>query len=110
VFSTRVLIFNAELNNLAIWFKANKLSLKIKKTNYMIFSNRKKVANEIQNIEIDKSVVTRVKECKFLGVIIDEHLSWTYHINLISSKIDEGIGILCKMSHFTKQTTMETLY
>ena len=87
-------------------------SLNIKKTSSeIIFSNRKKVTNEIQNIEIDNSVVARVRECKFVGVIIDEHLSWTYHINLISSKIAKGIGSLYEMSHYlTKETTKNLFY
>ena len=31
------------------------------------------------NVIIDESIITRVKDCKFLGVIIDENLTWMKH-------------------------------
>ena len=70
---------NEELSKLSLWFKANRLSLNITKTNYMLFSNRKKILNQNMNVIIDESIITRVKDCKFLGVIIDENLTWMKH-------------------------------
>ena len=44
---------NEELSKLSLWFKANRLSLNITKTNYMLFSNRKKILNQNMNVIID---------------------------------------------------------
>ena len=41
------------------------------------------------NIEIK-----RKDSVKFLGVIIDENLSWKNHIEVIENKISENIGVL----------------
>ena len=46
------------------------------------------------NIEIDAKLITKVKEAKSVGVIIDEHLSWSNHIGELSKKISSAIGAL----------------
>ena len=44
------------------------------------------ISDDQINIEIDAKLITKVKEAKSLGVIIDEHLSWSNHIDLLSKK------------------------
>ena len=58
---------NSELRSLNIWLISNKLSLNVAKTKFMV------------NVEIDAKLITKVKEAKSLGVIMDEHLSWSNH-------------------------------
>ena len=63
-----------ELNNIAKLCDANKRTLNLQKTNYMLIKNyqNKAIINmplKIKHIEID-----RVSSMKFLGVHIDEHL------------------------------------
>ena len=43
--------------------------------------------DDLINIEIDAKLITKVKEAKSIGVIIDEHLSWSNHIDARSKKI-----------------------
>ena len=62
---------NSELNKLSTWFKANKLSLNLKKKNFM----HKRTENRTG------------KEMVFLGVVLDEHLSWKSHISQVARKI-----------------------
>ena len=93
-------IANDELTKLSLWFKANKLSLNISKTTYMLFSNRKSIVNEAINVKIDENIIDRVRECKFLGTIIDENLSWKPRISLITGKISKNIGIMFKVGQF----------
>ena len=85
---------NEELSKLSLWFKANRLSLNITKTNYMLFSNRKNILNQNMNVIIDESIITGVKDCKFLGIIIDENLTWIKHINLVpvEPRFNEVVG------------------
>ena len=78
---------NLELNKVSTWFKANKLSLNISKTKYMIFRNEKmtKICNNFE-LFIDGTKLERVgkefetKSFKFVGVHLDETLNWDYHI------------------------------
>ena len=47
---------------------------------------------------------------KFLGVILDNKLSWAYHIQYIKSKIAKGIGVICRARHLLNVKTLCTLY
>lgn len=47
---------------------------------------------------------------KFLGVIIDDKLSWTSHIQYICSKISKGIGIIAKARKYVNNRSLITLY
>ena len=77
----------SEHAGVSCWFKANKLSLNLDKTSYMLFSgkgNRAAVANF--SLHIDNTIIKRVDNCTFLGVYLDENLSWSVHIHKISTK------------------------
>ena len=40
------------------------------------------------------------KTKKYLGMLIDDNLSWKYHIVHLASKIRKTIGIIARLSHF----------
>ena len=97
----------SDLSKFCDWFSANKLSLNISKTNFVVFGPLSKnwdVTIHLNSIKIDK-----VNTSKFLGVYIDSHLSWSDHINSISNKISRGVGILSKLKHFIPRTTLRSL-
>jgi len=54
----------------------------------------------IANIKINHFSLEQVQFAKFLGVYIDEHLSWHKHIQVTSSKISKTNGILNKLNRF----------
>ena len=84
---------NQELALLSRWFKLNKLSLNIKKTNYMLFRTcNNKLDNDL-NISIDGIKLNPVTKTKFLGLIINSTLTWNDHIVMIKSKISKNIGM-----------------
>ena len=57
-----------ELAKLKFWLSANKLSLNVEKTNFMVFSKKKINYNFV--IKIDDKVIDRVIKTKFLGVLL----------------------------------------
>ena len=59
---------------------------------------------------MDNIFVERENVTKFLGILIDENLSWKQHINNISTKISESIGILYKSRGIVKQPLLKQLY
>ena len=68
---------NNELYKVNQWFKANKLSLNLKKTNFIIFAGgNKKYDKEKAKIYINDKATNQVSHTRFLGIIIDENLSW----------------------------------
>ena len=82
-----IAIMNNELTKIVEWLNVNKLSLNVKKTHYMIFSlSRNRNINDTDT-KIIGQMVARVACTNFLGVLIDEKLSWENHIKSIKMKI-----------------------
>ena len=57
-----------------------------------------------------KSPISRVNVTKFLGVNIDEHLTWKDHISVVKSKLSKTIGIMYRASTFLNKSSLFTLY
>lgn len=110
------LTVNNELIKLCDWLTANKLTLNIKKSNFVIFKPyQKKTTLEVNIKMYDNSLQKYVDlECKehvkYLGLLIDSKLSWKCHIDYISTKISKTIGLFSKLRHFVPQDTLITLY
>ena len=52
----------------------------------------------------------RVGSIKFLGVLLDEHLSWKEHIRFTENKIAKNIGLLCRAKPFLGKHSLLKLY
>jgi hypothetical protein len=98
---------NDELDKMCLWFATNRLSLNVKKTNYILFGNNK---YKHVDLKMNGEIIQRVKETKFLGVIITEKMSWENHIKMISSKIGKSAGILVKARTILNELTLLQLY
>src|SRR6218665_2380809 len=103
---------NQELIIIAAWFIANKLSVNLSKTNYVLFrSHRKVVSMSDLKLEIDDKDIMQVTSSKFLGVYIDQHLTWVEHIShILSKEIAKNISILSRIRHFLPKCTLQGLY
>ena len=76
-------VLNRELQNVNIWLKANKLSLNIAKTEFMVIGSRQRLnvnADGNINITINDQSIKKVSETETLGMIIDQHLTWSRHV------------------------------
>ena len=103
-----MLTINNELQKLSVWFRVNKLSLNLDKTNYILFGKRKVSPNF--SIEIDNQSINRFLSTKFVGVQIDSELNWKNHIHFICNKLSKGIGILYKASFMLDTSSLLLLY
>ena len=92
---------NTELNDIFVWLCVNKLALNVKKTKYMLFHYRQRdIGNLIPSLKINDEPVERVTEFNFLGLTIDETLSWHPHVQKISNKISRTLGIIIYFMHY----------
>ena len=106
-------VVNKELNEVSNWFKANKLSVNASKTNYMVLGTPHMTSLktcENFNIVLDNTVLERVKCTKFLGVLIDECLTWKNHIDCISKTISRNTGVMNKLKFIIPSRILKTLY
>ena len=105
-------VINSELKNLNSWLIANRLSLNITKTEFMIIGSRQRM-NATQNdiaIRIRDREINRADVVKSLGMHIDRHLSWSEHIHKISKKISSAIGALKRARPFISCKTAVQVY
>ena len=61
-------------------------------------------------VSLDRSYIRRVKQAKYLGLIVDDKLKWKEHIEFISSKIIRNIGVVKRTRAFIPQHSQQTLY
>ena len=102
---------NTELQNVSNWLAVNMLSLNIKKTKFMVFHPyQKNIENFIPSLKIGGTNIERVKEFNFLGLIIEETLSWKSHVDYISNKISRHIGVLNRLKHFLPTHILRTIH
>jgi hypothetical protein len=103
-------ILNNELHNISIWLKANMLSLNLDKTKFMVVKTRTNQDNFNFMLYIDNHPIEQTKETLFLGVILDEFLSWKPHISYIANKISKSVGIIYKSSFYLSKPLLRSLY
>src|SRR6218665_958040 len=63
------------------WFLANKLSLNLDKTNYILFKSHRKPAPTENRVGLFKFkiLLSQVESTRLLGFHVDQHLTWTTH-------------------------------
>ena len=102
-------LVNQELQKNNEWFEANKLSLNIGKRKYFFFhkpSRKDYLLPLLPRLLIKKHKVERVKSIKFLGVLLDENLSWKDPIKYIENKVAKNIGLLYRAKLFLDKTSL----
>ena len=103
---------NIELRHLYDWLTASKLTLNIKKSNFVIFhSYQKRLAYQpkirIFDNERNKYVNLECKDyIKYLGILIDKNLSWKHHIDVIATKISKSVGLIAKLRPFVPRSIL----
>ena len=61
-------------------------------------------------IYINNTPIPKVKETRFLGIIIDDKLSWSSHINYLHKKLNASIGIISRIRHSIPKEHHKTIY
>lgn len=75
---------NSELINVHTWLSANKLSLNIEKSNFIIFHPPQKILQDISfNVSLKNKQLKREYCIKYLGILIDSHLSWKPQVDFV---------------------------
>ena len=104
---------NSDLEKLRKWLIANKLSLNVAKTEFMLIGSKqmiKNISNLQLNVKIENESIKQVYESKTLGVTIDQHLSWKTNTENICKKITSGISALRRLKEFADKQTLLSVY
>ena len=98
------------MTKLIEWFKANKLSINLGKTKYMIFNPRMINATCTEKIKIGNTTIGKVDEFKFLGIIFDSQLSWKAHASALESKLLMSKFLLKASKNILTQKLLHDVY
>ena len=108
--NTLTTTMNHELIHLDDWLRANRLSLNLEKTKCMFFHNSKIKINNQPRLYIRNHKIDCVRHTNFLGLIIDETLTWREHIKHIKLKISRVTGILYKVRDKLNFNALKSIY
>ena len=101
---------NYDLRKLSMWLRANKLSLNIEKTELVVFRRQNTKLNNSFKIKLDGKRLFPTSSVKYLGVLLDEHLTWSPQISHVQRKLNRAIGILSKLRYQANTDILKTVY
>ena len=101
-----------ELSLINDWLQINKLSLNVDKTKYMIFHNHQKNVSLYKQLtlELNGEKIKRTDTFNFLGIVINEQLTWNSHITHLSSKINPVVGLLHRLKYQLPTKILKMIY
>ena len=105
-------VVNEEFKNVYNWLAVNKLTINIRKSNFVIFHpHQKKITyqpkDQIYNNETNKLECLEHKEyVKYLGILIDKNFSWRNQIDPLILKISKAVGMIAKLRHFVPRNIL----
>ena len=84
-----------ELSKVSQWLAANKLSLNVAKTKFVVVHMHQKGVT-YPDLYLNGNKIERVTQFNYLGLILQANLSW--NISHISLKVSKTIGIMIKIN------------
>ena len=97
------------LTSLTNWFNANKLTLKLAKNSYSIFSKRK-IPEQLNSIKINAENIYRVDAVKYLGLTLDDKLNWEKHVEELCQKLTKTINAFKIVKRYIPEDRKMNLY
>lgn len=85
---------NEDLNSIFNWLQHNKMKINISKTVYMEISNKTKSSSQDKEIIIGGQIIKKVKEAKYLGIVIDDKLKFSKNVDYIIKKMAKKVSFL----------------
>ena len=102
---------NNELQKVHDWLAVNKLSLNVKKTKFMLFHTAQKdIRSAIPKLEIGGGIIERVANFNFLGLKLNERMSWKPHVDMICNKISKYVGVLNRLKRYLPGFILKSIY
>ena len=100
---------NNELEKVNLWLKLNKLYLNTQKTKLMVFRSEENKIREI-HLSINDIQIEQVTTFIFLGITLNENLSWRNHTKMVGNKLSRVIGVLFRLKQVLPKEILFILY
>jgi hypothetical protein len=110
VSTNQVQTINNNLQKVYNWLAANQLSLNIGKTKFMCFHPNINIKNIMSSLKINGIDIERVNNINFLGLNIDENISWKAHTDKLAAKLSQYSGILNSLKRYLPSHILKSIY
>ena len=107
---------NEDLMLLKTWLDEDKLSLNVTKTQSLLIGSRYRIKalerpdSTKLSLSIGEELISSVADTKYLGLQVDQYLSWDQHVLLITKKISKGIGMLQYVKQYFLLKIIQKMY
>ena len=99
-----------DLDMVSKWLRSHILTLNIDKSSFMFIANKNKNQHVLKNLVFNNQTLKNVNVIKYLGLYIDQCMTWENHINHIQNKIAPPIGILKRLSYTVPAYLLRSVY
>ena len=96
------------LTKMSKWCEANKLTINLGKTKYMVVKHVKN--SQPVEIKLNANVVSTVHQYEYLGMVLDDRLTMNEYLDVVWKKTNAKIGILSKIRRFISEKTATRIY
>ena len=101
---------NHDLSLVVEWLRANRISLNVAKTEIILFHSKQNIPTKHLNFRVSGQKVNPVKITKYLGVYLDQNLSWEHHMKQLKTKLSRSSGLLAKLRYYMSDDLLKTVY
>ena len=101
---------NHNLKVIVHWLRANRISVSVDKTKIVIFRPKGKDITKKLNFRISGQQIYISKQVKYLGLMLDESLTWLSHISMLKTKLRRANVLLVKLRHYTSSKLLTAIY
>ncbi len=103
-------MLNKDLELLFEWLCANRLSLNVAKTEFIVFRPPKRSLTQRIVLRLNGTNIFESPKIKYVGVILDPFLSWKHHINELTKALNRTIGMIYKIRQNCTKSVLLSLY
>ena len=100
---------NTDISKITTWLKSNMLNLNIEKSKFMLFFKHSKKLSNL-NITVNNNIIEQTDRFNYLGITLDQNMTWTPHLDMVSIKISRVTGLLRKLQHIFSKHILITIY
>ena len=107
------IIANSEIlmNNINVWLETNELTLSVNKSNFVLFrSSHSKLDRIPSTLNFGTNSIKRVKSVKYLGITLEEHLSWSEHVENVCNSLKKCFSTFYNIRDYLNKDQILTLY
>ena len=92
-----------------MWLRANKILLNVDTTELVLFRSKNRKITKTMNFRVSGQKIM-LSKTKYLGLFLDENLSFKYHLDTIKLKLNRANCLLSKIRHFVRAPLLRTIY